>query len=259
MPSPLFLFIISVNIMKKKSFNFLVSCLLACAMTTSAFASVTIIGTRVIYPASEKEVTVRLDNRGDQPALVQAWIDNGNPNEAVDKINVPFVLLPPVFRMEANKGQTLRIVFTGANLPADKESIFWLNVLDIPPRDKSLANQNQLQMAIRSRIKLFYRPAQFDHAQANEAASGIVWRHGSKSNSLSATNNSSFYVNVSQINAEDSVGHKLVSEKGEMLAPGETKEISLKGMSNNQIKTTFNYQYLDDFGAARKVESKIIQ
>jgi len=141
--------------MKKKSFNFLISCLLTYAMTTSAFASVTIIGTRVIYPASEKEVTVRLDNRGDQPALVQAWIDNGNPNEAVDKINVPFVLLPPVFRMEANKGQTLRIVFTGANLPANKESIFWLNVLDIPPRDKSLANQNQLQMAIRSRIKLF--------------------------------------------------------------------------------------------------------
>ena len=45
--------------------------------------------------------------------------------------------------------------------------------------------------------------------------------------------------------------------KGEMLAPGETKEFPLKGMSTSQIKTTFNYQYLDDFGAARKVESKI--
>lgn len=226
-------------------------------MTSSVFASVTIIGTRVIYPASEKEVTVRLDNRGDQPSLVQAWIDNGNPNEAVDKINVPFVLLPPVFRMEANKGQTLRIVFTGSNIPTDKESIFWLNVLDIPPRNKNLANQNQLQMAIRSRIKLFYRPAQFNEEQANKAASGLVWHHGSKANRLSATNNSSFYVNVSQINAEDNTGHKLVSEKGEMLAPGETKEFSLKGMNANQIKTTFNYQYLDDFGAARKVESKI--
>ena len=69
MPSPLFLFIIPVKIMKKKSVNFLLSCLLTCAMTSSAFASVTIIGTRVIYPASDKEVTVRLDNRGDQPAL----------------------------------------------------------------------------------------------------------------------------------------------------------------------------------------------
>jgi len=257
MPSPLFLFIISVNIMKKKSLNCLISILVACAMMSSAFASVTIIGTRVIYSASEKEVTVRLDNRGDQPALVQAWIDNGNPNEAVDKINVPFVILPPVFRMEANKGQTLRIVFTGANLPTEKESIFWLNVLDIPPREKSLVNQNQLQMAIRNRIKLFYRPAQFDQAQANNAASGLVWHHGAKSTSLSATNNSPFYINVSQINAEDNAGRKLTSEKGEMLAPGETKEFPMKGMSTNKIKKTFNYLYLDDFGAARKVESKL--
>lgn len=259
MPSPTSLFTTPVNIMKKKSFNFLISCLLCCAMTSSAWASVTIIGTRVIYPASEKEVTVRLDNKGGQPALVQAWIDNGNPDEPVDKINVPFVLLPPVFRMEANKGQTLRIVFTGANLPSDKESVFWLNVLDIPPRNKSLSNQNQLQMAIRSRIKIFYRPAQFDEQQAIEAASTLKWRHGSKSNTLSATNNSSFYVNVSQINAEDSTGHKLVSEKGEMLAPGETKEFTLKGMISNQIKKTFYYQFLDDFGAARKVESKITE
>ncbi|MGP4131767.1 fimbria/pilus periplasmic chaperone [Pantoea tagorei] len=112
-------------------------------------------GTRVVYPAAEKEITVRLDNRGDQPALVQAWIDDGDPNQPVDKINVPFVMLPPVFRMEANKGQTLRIVYTGSDLPVDKESIFWLNVLDIPPKDKSRINKNQLQMAIRSRIKLF--------------------------------------------------------------------------------------------------------
>jgi len=42
-----------------------------------------------------------------------------------------------------------------------------------------------------------------------------------------------------------------------MLAPGETKEFLIKGMNTSQIKTTFNYQYLDDFGAARKVETKI--
>jgi len=245
--------------MKKKSVKFLISCLLTCAMTSSAFASVTIIGTRVIYPASEKEVTVRLDNRGDRPALVQAWIDNGNPDEALDKINVPFVLLPPVFRVEANKGQTLRIIFTGASLPTNRESVYWLNVLDIPPRDKSLAGQNQLQMAIRNRIKIFYRPAQFDAVQANNAASGLIWRHGSKANTLSATNPSSFFVNVSQVNAEDNASHKLSSEKGEMLAPGETKAFPLKGISTNKLKSTISYQYLDDFGAARKVESKIIE
>lgn len=181
--------------MKKKSINFVAALLLTCVFSAPALASVTIIGTRVIYPASEKEVTVRLDNRSERPALVQAWIDNGDPNQPLNKIDVPFVLLPPVFRMESNKGQTLRIVYTGSNLPTDKESIFWLNVLDIPPRDKSLTNKNQLQMAIRSRIKLFYRPATLNTKDAATAATQLTWRKGNKSNQLTAINNSPYYIN----------------------------------------------------------------
>lgn len=245
--------------MKKKSFNFIACFLLACVFSSSAFASVTIIGTRVIYPASEKEITVRLDNRSDRPALVQAWIDDGDLNQALDKINVPFVLLPPVFRMEANKGQTLRIVYTGSNLPTDKESIFWLNVLDIPPRDKSLVNKNQLQMAIRSRIKLFYRPGKLNSQDASTAAAELVWHKGKNSNQLTAVNNSPYYINVAQITAEDSAGRKIMSEKGDMLAPGGSKDFTLKGTNINQIKANFHYQFLDDFGAARNAEGQISQ
>lgn len=245
--------------MKKKSINLITSLLLACVFSASAYASVTIIGTRVIYPAAEKEVTVRLDNRGNQPALVQAWIDSGDPNQPLDKINVPFIMLPPVFRMEANKGQTLRIVYTGSNLPTDKESIFWLNVLDIPPKDKSLINNNQLQMAIRSRIKLFYRPTALDAKGAEIAATGLVWKKGSKSNQLIAVNNSPYYINVAQITAEDTAGRKVLSDKGDMLAPGASKDFTLKTANVNQLKSTFHYQYLDDFGAARDVEAQINQ
>lgn len=245
--------------MKKKSFNFIASLMIACVFSMPALASVTITGTRIIYPASEKEVTVRLDNRSERPALVQAWIDNGDPNQPLDKIDVPFVLLPPVFRMEANKGQTLRIVVTGSTFPSDKESLFWLNVLDIPPRDKIFADKNQLQMAIRSRIKLFYRPAALDYKGAEAAASGLIWRKGNKSNQLTAFNNSPYHISVAQITAEDTAGHKVISEKGDMLLPGGSKDFILKGASVNQIKSTFEYQYLDDFGAARRVEGHISQ
>jgi len=102
---------------------------------TPVLASVTITGTRVIYPAGEKEITVRLQNKGVLPALVQSWIDSGDANQPLDEIRVPFVLMPPVSRIEAHGSQTLRLMFTGDNLPADKESVFWLNVLDIPPTD----------------------------------------------------------------------------------------------------------------------------
>lgn len=249
----------SSNIMKKKILNSIAALLLACIYSSSASANVTIIGTRVIYPSSEKEVTVRLDNRGNQPALVQAWIDDGDINKAVDKINVPFVLLPPVFRMEANKGQTLRIVFTGSHLPADKESIYWLNVLDIPPKDKSLADKNQLQMAIRSRIKLFYRPTGLNSQDADKSAAALIWRKNNKTNRLTAVNNSAYHINVAQITAESADGRKVLSENGGMLLPHGTKDFTLKTSNIDNIKPTFHYQYLDDFGAARDVESQLSQ
>ncbi|MGP4131768.1 hypothetical protein OJE16_19300 [Pantoea tagorei] len=72
-------------------------------------------------------------------------------------------------------------------------------------------------------------------------------------------NNSPYYVNVAQITAEDRAGRKVISEKGNMLAPGETKNFTLKVTNVNQIKPMFHYQYLDDFGAAREVESQISQ
>lgn len=38
------------------------------------------------------------------------------------------------------------------DLPVDRESVFWLNVKEIP---KKSAEENVLQIAVRSRIKLF--------------------------------------------------------------------------------------------------------
>ncbi len=45
-------------------------------------------------------------------------------------------------------------------LPKDRESVFWFNVLEVPPKPDAatVANQSLLQLAFRTRIKLFYRP-----------------------------------------------------------------------------------------------------
>lgn len=130
---------------------------------TAAHANVIIAGTRIIFPAADGEVTVRLSNQNTTPALVESWVDNGDPMSTPDKVKTPFLVTPPLFRMEPNRDQSLRILFTHSDqpLPTDRESVFWLNVLEVPPKPTSLEvqNANTLQMAIRSRLKLFYRPA----------------------------------------------------------------------------------------------------
>ncbi len=131
-------------------------------LASSAHASVVINGTRVIYRAKDREVTIRLSNEGTAPALVQAWLDTGDPNTTPDESNVPFTLTPPLFRLDPKKGQSLRLIYTQEPLPQDKESLFWLNVLEVPPRADGGASSNDrnlLQLAFRSRIKVFFRPA----------------------------------------------------------------------------------------------------
>lgn len=117
-----------------------------------------IYGTRVIYPAAKNEVMVQLMNRGDRGALVQAWIDDGNTSIAPENIRVPFLISPPVVRVRANTGQQLKIKALANTLPRNQESLFYLNVLDIPPNASVNDSKNVVKFAIQNRIKLFYRP-----------------------------------------------------------------------------------------------------
>ncbi len=66
--------------MKLNSYNFLLGLAFASAVIAPATqAEIVIHGTRVIYPSDAREVTLQVSNNGSKPALVQAWIDEGDP------------------------------------------------------------------------------------------------------------------------------------------------------------------------------------
>ncbi len=87
---------------------------------TVAHASIVVGGTRVIYNADASEVTLKLTNQGETPALAQTWIDNGDAKAAPSTIATPFTLTPPVSRIDPGKAQTLRIFYMGESLPKDR-------------------------------------------------------------------------------------------------------------------------------------------
>ncbi|WP_164671810.1 fimbria/pilus periplasmic chaperone, partial [Pseudomonas viridiflava] len=100
-----------------------------------AHAGVVIDGTRHIYPQQRREITLRLTNDDERaPRLVQVWLDQGDPASDPSNSEVPFSLSPPVFRLYPQKSQAVRLVYTEEPLPADRESLFWLNALEIPPK-----------------------------------------------------------------------------------------------------------------------------
>lgn len=211
-------------------------------------AKVVITGTRVIYPAGQKEVTVQLTNKGKAPSLVQLWIDDGKQLGA-GKAKTPFILTPPLARIEPDAGQAVRILQDGTPLPADKETLFWLNMLDVGP--KGTGDGNQLNIAITTRIKLIYRPKGLS-GNAMTAHESLQWSMSADNGTpaLKVHNPTPYYVSFSKIGIKTSTGETIYRQKTGMVAPGEdaTFDISeLKGKSFNA--TDVAYEVISDLGA----------
>ena len=218
-------------------------------MSFTAHAGIVIDSTRVIYSADKKEVTVNLRNTGTHPSLVQSWIDTGDPLVTPGKNTVPFVIMPPITRIDGGKGQTLRLIYTGKPLPDDRESIFWLNVLAVPPK-KSDSRNHLLNVAYQTRIKLFFRPSALNF-KADDAAQKLQWKN--ESGALSVFNPTPY--NISLLNVEWMAAGKTVSVAGEMVSPfGQARLATAEipaGVSG------VDYTIIDDLGREQKLSSAL--
>lgn len=223
--------------------------LAAAFITVNASASVVINETRVIYPASAKFVSVQLVNDSDKTHLVQSWIDEGDASAAPEKIRAPFSLLPPVVKMSGHAGQALKIVAMNTQAqPKDRESVFWLNVLDVPPIPEG-SGESYLQVAIRNRIKLFYRPDSLGDLDSSIAEKISV----SRSNGHACLKNGSpYYMTIAQVvnwqggTLKQSRKDNLLSETA-FIAPYSCALVSEKIQAGQQYRLT----WLDDYGAKR--------
>lgn len=233
-----------------------------CLCTPGARASVVIGGTRVVFPAQQGEVTVRLSNAADKPALVEAWIDTGDVHSTPDSVSTPFLITPPLFRMEANKDQSLRILFAPGSqpLPTDRETLFWLNVLEIPPKPGgAAADRNTLQFAIRSRLKLFYRPAELP-GDPLKAPDLLVFKVASDAQgaALDVHNPTPYYVTISKLSF-GSEGVPVAGAEG-MVAPFGDLHLPLKNLAHVPAAgTSIAFTTIDDYGAGDAHKASVTQ
>lgn len=206
-------------------------------------AAIVMKGTRIIFQSNEQETSIEINNKGTVPSLVQTWIDKGNIEKSPTNIQVPFVLSPPIFRIDGNKRQILRIIYTGEKLPEDRESIFWLNILEIPPKN---SENNTLQFTYRSRIKLFFRPESLPTA-ANDGIKKLDWRilHEKNKYYLDVKNTSPFFVSL--INIKISNKNISTEVKPDMVAPFSREKFELEE-KNISAPLRIDYKAVNDFG-----------
>lgn len=217
--------------------------LITTTLTVPAMASVQLGATRIIYHSDDKNVSVQVSNPGKYPVLLQSWVDDGNTELTPEKISVPFVLTPPLTRVNSGEGQTLRLAYVGTALPQDRESVYWLNVLEIPPVTSK--GSNSIQVAFRSRIKIFYRPDSLNDKGAQESSAQMKW--SVQGNRITITNPTPYYVSVMEITALQN--GKDIAVPADMIAPKSSASFEIPQSLKLTSDTAISVKTMNDYGA----------
>lgn len=141
----------------------------AALASIAAQAAVVLDNTRVVFDASKRESSMIVNNPTRRAYAIQTWVNDATDD---DTRLAPFIATPPLFRLDSRKAQTVRIISTATDaLPKDRESLFYFNVQEIPTANDT--PENVLKVALRTRVKLLYRPPGLGNA--NDSGERLRW------------------------------------------------------------------------------------
>lgn len=238
----------------------MVSLLLAALALSSTQASVVVQGTRFVFPSKEREITVSMSNKGKQPVLMQTWVDRGDAASEPQSADGPFLLTPPIFRLNPDKGQSVRVVFAGdESLPKDRESVFWLNTLEIPAIPRDAAKSNYMQLAIKSRFKLFYRPVGLP-SDPDAAPATVTWQvlPGPKGGHvLRGQNPGAYFTSYAKLSLV--VDGKSYDAASGMIGPFDQHDFALDNFDGAAVAGAHvRYVPMTDFGVGQEADSPVL-
>lgn len=222
----------------KNSFRWAVGMALMLSLHwATATAGVLLGGTRVILSEKDREASIPMKNTGSAAYVVQAWTDAGE-----GKNKTPFLVTPPLSRLDPGMENILRILRVPASLPSDRESVFWLNVKEIPEKS---GEENVLQIAVRTRIKMFYRPTGLP-GKALESREQLQWAvsAGDKGAAvLKVGNPTPYHITLTSLNingGQQEINADMLAPFGELVYP----LTAIKAPQEVQV----NFSTLNDYG-----------
>lgn len=220
-----------------------------CAVSIAADGGLQLSQTRVIFDASAKGVQAIIKNQSNQLYLIKAGV-LATPDTGINKASegpvIPFMMTPPLFRLEPDSQSTVLIVRNGtAHLPSDRESIFYLSFLAIPATSDLTEKTEpgvsaRVSVGIQMIIKLFYRPTGLT-ISAKEAAEKLVFQQTGKL--LNISNPTPYYITLSRLKVDVRNIDLKASEAGAMLPPFSTQNYPVTGIIHDVSWTT-----ISDFG-----------
>jgi len=219
--------------------------------------------TRIIYQPRHDGYSLLIANINNWPVLVQPWVDHGEGD--LEHASAPFVVIPAIFRLEPHATQVLRIIHTGEALPDNQESLFWLNLYEIPPTtadtgaDDTAADAEpaKLTLTITTQLKLIYRPENVD-APTDLAAQLTFTVHEDTGRwSVLAHNPTPWNASLSALSVDGSDGPLPAETTDLLLPPFTTRRYRL---SNGQPGSNANIHFnlIDDSGFSQTYHQSLV-
>ncbi|MBV8636329.1 MAG: fimbria/pilus periplasmic chaperone [Burkholderiaceae bacterium] len=196
---------------------------------------------RVIYHETAPGAILDISNSHDYPVLLESTVKNEQRTSSA-----PFLVTPPLLRLEGGQQSKLRIVRTGGDLPADRETMQWLCVKAIPPKeDAANTPVKSATLAVNIMVneceKLIFRP-QAVKGEPQDVADQLSWSIAD--GKLVVNNPTPFYMNLSSV----SVGGEAISSPG-FVAPYKTETLALPAGASGEVQ----WQIITDLGGDSRV------
>lgn len=213
--------------------------LLAALVGQQCQAAIALDRTRVVFDGAMNSVSLDISNQNKQlPYLAQGWLEDEKGN----KITSPLTVLPPVQRIEPGKPSQIKIQALPAarQLPQNRETLYYFNLREIPPRS---TKPNTLQIALQTRIKLFYRPAPVavDKNAPPPQEQLTLSRQGDR---YTVNNPTPYYITL--VDAGSRKGAAGAKDFEPVMVPpkgAQPLSVSAAGLGSNPVLT-----YVDDYG-----------
>ncbi|MCV3278236.1 fimbrial biogenesis chaperone [Aeromonas hydrophila] len=214
--------------------------------------------TRVIFSEGEKKKSLTIANVNDYPVLSQVWVDSGegDPNSKL----APFVVLPPVLKLDPNEKANVVLVYNHASLPADKESIFWINLYEVPPLSRESKDEDYLRLAMNTQMKLFYRPRSIP-SDSSSAPSMLNFKLMYSDNGevyILCDNPTPYHISMVAFKLKGEERESLDDQGVDILISPYSNRKLIMGINKNEIhNANVAYTVIDDYGQLMNYEKPL--
>jgi P pilus assembly chaperone PapD len=213
-------------------------CIFFAIVAQNAWAGVSLSQTRLVFSHSENMKTITVRNSGAEVYLVQPVVAEWGEG----KLSKSFTAFPPIFRLESNASNALRVQRTSEDLPQDRESLFNFK-LNLIPAGKKNDSATSISVSLGIGVKLFYRPDGLT-ISVKDAYRMLTFRRDAEG--VTVGNPTPYYQTLSRL----SVGGLSVKlDKSPAMLPPYSERHYPAGLLDNKAE----WSLINDYGASSEI------